>query len=120
MSTEPFKWLHISDLHFKSGENYDQDVVTRAFINSLPNLLSRYGPIDAIFVTGDVAYSGKKDEYDIADVFFQRIIETTGVSRENIFIVPGNHDVQRSEVLSLSTSLSSQNDADRYFSKQSP
>jgi predicted phosphodiesterase len=120
MSTEPFKWLHISDLHFKSGENYDQDVVTRAFINSLPNLLSRYGPIDAIFVTGDVAYSGKEDEYDIADVFFQRIIETTGVSRENIFIVPGNHDVQRSEVLSLSTSLSSQNDADRYFSKQSP
>jgi hypothetical protein len=29
------QWLHVSDFHFRSGDSYDSDVVTRAVIRSV-------------------------------------------------------------------------------------
>jgi formylglycine-generating enzyme required for sulfatase activity/energy-coupling factor transporter ATP-binding protein EcfA2 len=44
-------------------------------------------------VTGDIAYSGQKDEYTLAKTFFDDLLEKLNLSDDRLFIVPGNHDV---------------------------
>ena len=46
-----------------------------------------------VLVTGDIAYSGQPDEYELAKNFFNSLKES-GVY-DNIIICPGNHDVNR-------------------------
>ena len=47
--------------------------------------------------SGDIAYSGKESEYLEADKrFFVPLIERTGLPRNRLFLVPGNHDFDRS------------------------
>ena len=52
---------------------------------------------DVIFFTGDLAFSGKTEEYDLAATWLDKVLCTCGLSgrRDSIFIVPGNHDVNR-------------------------
>jgi len=56
-------WLHVSDFHFRSGDPYDGDVVLRALVKSVKDFRDRGRKPDLIFATGDVAYSGKSEEY---------------------------------------------------------
>ena len=52
---------------------------------------------DFILVTGDIAFSGQAAEYAIAEQFFNDLSLTSGVPRNRIFCVPGNHDIDRSK-----------------------
>ena len=71
-------WLHISDFHFKSGDRYDQDVVTFALLNSLPGLIARSGKPNFVVASGDVAFSGRPDQYAVATLFFDKLLEILG------------------------------------------
>lgn len=51
--------------------------------------------LDVIFLTGDLAQSGKDAEYEVADAFLRDLLQATGVAKECLFVVPGNHDVER-------------------------
>lgn len=110
-----FKWLHISDFHFKGGDAYDRDVVLGSLVKSLPDLFSRFGSPDAIIVSGDIANSGKKTEYDAATAVFDEILAVAGLSKERFFVVPGNHDVDRAEGVGLARTLNSVEESDAYF-----
>ncbi len=46
-----------------------------------------------VLVTGDIAYSGRMDEYELAKNFFNSLKESSVY--DNIIICPGNHDVNR-------------------------
>jgi predicted phosphodiesterase len=52
-------------------------------------------PADFILATGDVAFSGKGDEYKLAIGFFDAISSASGVPKDRIFCIPGNHDIER-------------------------
>lgn len=49
-----------------------------------------------LLVTGDIAYSGKKNEYRSASLFFDYLFEQLGKLEyhSKVYILPGNHDVQ--------------------------
>lgn len=49
-----------------------------------------------LLVTGDIAYSGKKNEYRSASLFFDYLVEQLGKLEyhSKVYILPGNHDVQ--------------------------
>jgi predicted phosphodiesterase len=113
-------WLHISDLHFRSGRSYDRDLVLRAFLRSLPQLVERFGKVQLIFVTGDIAYSGKADEYTEATKFFDKLLEATEITRRQLVMVPGNHDVDRSTAKGLSRTLDSRDEAYEFFDLKRP
>lgn len=113
-------WLHISDFHFKSETTYDQDIVLKNLINSLPDLVRRYGYPDFVIASGDIAYSGKSSEYKIASIFFDRILNILNLEKDRLFVVPGNHDVDRNKGKGLARTLSSANEADEYFSDSAP
>jgi predicted phosphodiesterase len=93
-------WLHVSDFHIGTDVPHDRKIVLKGLIQYVlehrGKQLSESGLVfrpDLIFVTGDVAYSGRADEYRIATDFFTALCDAAGLTRERIFVVPGNHDV---------------------------
>jgi 3',5'-cyclic AMP phosphodiesterase CpdA len=90
-------WLHISDLHFRASQTYNANVVLRALLRDIAERIQADGlRPDFIAATGDVAFSGQPDEYKLAREFFETLLAATGVPRDRLFVVPGNHDVSRS------------------------
>lgn len=91
--------LHLSDIHFRSGESddvYDLDTDLRNELErDTERLRTRLERIDGILVTGDIAFGGKRDEYEIARVWLERLCNLLGCSHESVWTVPGNHDVDR-------------------------
>ena len=71
-------------------------------------------------VTGDIANSGKADEYVEATKFFDKLLEATGVHRRELVIIPGNHDVDLSRAKGLSRTLVSRTEAYDFFDLASP
>mgnify|MGYP000867896906 CR=1 FL=1 len=107
--TETVTWLHISDTHFCNKKNgcYSQEIVDR-FFDDLIEMNSKYGLYpDLIFFTGDLAFGhigdsdglSLEDQYKESKKFFDKVCDIfPKVPVENIFIVPGNHDVNRTQI----------------------
>lgn len=99
-------WLHLSDIHFHPKTGWRDghvrqellDFLREGFINgSLPRP-------HLVFCTGDIAFgetSGAplKQQYEKAASFFDRLLECCKLPRERLFMVPGNHDVNRQEIM---------------------
>ena len=86
-------WLHLSDLHFRKSQAYDENVVLKALLR---DLFEQQVHPDFVAVSGDIAFSGQPIEYDLARRFFNDLLQTTGLDKDRLFLVPGNHDVDRS------------------------
>ncbi|WP_437638357.1 metallophosphoesterase family protein [Sorangium sp. So ce854] len=102
--TKLFSWIHISDIHIGHGSadhRWDQRLVLEELKADIKRISadsrSMWRPLDAIFVTGDVAFSGDVlgNEYAGARSLLTEIAGLVGLSTDQVFIVPGNHDVQR-------------------------
>ena len=92
-------WLHMSDLHINSNSYFDQDLIHNALFSDLEAQLNKYNiELSFIFFTGDVASSASKEDYELANVFFNHLSERLRFNKNNLFIVPGNHDVNRYKV----------------------
>ena len=89
------KWLHISDLHLKRDGSLSQNAVLSAMRDDIERRCDEGLSVDFVLVTGDLAYSGKKTEYQLVEDFFRDLAATIDVSYDRFFCVPGNHDVQR-------------------------
>ncbi|HSS48439.1 MAG TPA: metallophosphoesterase, partial [Thermoanaerobaculia bacterium] len=88
------KWLHISDLHIgQPSPKVTWDVVRETMIKGISQYVKTEGKVDILIITGDIAYSGAKDEYAKASSLVAEIADKSGAA--SIIAVPGNHDVQR-------------------------
>jgi 3',5'-cyclic AMP phosphodiesterase CpdA len=114
------KWLHISDFHLKATDPFDHDLVLGALIDSLPGLINRFGVPDFVIASGDLANSGRPAEYERVTSLFDKLLTSVGLPKNRLFVVPGNHDVDRSQGVGLSRALSSSSEADAYFSPDAP
>lgn len=113
-------WLHVSDFHFKGGDPYDRDVVLRALVRSVRTYRAQGRKPDLIFATGDVAHGGKSGEYAAATPFFDALLEAAGVAKRGLFVIPGNHDVDRDLGIGLVRTLGSREEADACFGPAVP
>ena len=94
---DKFSWLHLSDFHFRAeGDPFSQDISAKKILADIPSRLSNEYPLQFVVVTGDVAFSGKPAEYEIAAEFFESLAGKLGLNLNRIFVAPGNHDVNRS------------------------
>jgi predicted phosphodiesterase len=91
-------WLHLSDWH-QRGNTFNRRVVREALVR---DICQRYeisqdlAQIDFIVFSGDVAHSGKEEEYKTAiKEFFDPVLKATGLTPDRLLIVPGNHDLDR-------------------------
>uniref|UniRef100_UPI003A932747 metallophosphoesterase family protein n=1 Tax=Bizionia sp. TaxID=1954480 RepID=UPI003A932747 len=93
------KILHITDLHYTNqiGGRTKQKKLLDNFFNDLEKNVDE---IDFVIFSGDLVQRGDKTEdFELAKVnFLERIVEVTKIKKENIFICPGNHDIDRSVV----------------------
>jgi len=108
-------WLHISDLHLRGGDPYDAQVVLRALLSAVRRYRTEDRCPDLIFATGDIANAGQPVEYDAAQQFFESLLAAAELSRERLYVVPGNHDVDRKIGRGLVRTLNSQVTSDDYF-----
>ncbi len=90
-----FRVLHLSDLHISCQEGFDQAVVFDPLLQRIERDQKAGFRPQMIVVTGDIASQGIKKEYDLAKEFFDALLKSLNLSAEQIFIVPGNHDVNR-------------------------
>lgn len=115
-ATPPVRFLHLSDLHLRPAavKRHDQDRV----LNGLLALLEREraaAPFDLVFVTGDLANAGVAEEYAVVVAFLKRVMEAAAVPRERVFVVPGNHDVDRGVARWLLRTLASDAESTEFF-----
>ena len=102
-------WLHLSDWHQGSKE-FDREVVRDKLLDDLENrkdISPDLAKVDFIIFSGDVANSAKPEEYQAAkEELFDRILKATGLTPDKLFIVPGNHDLDRDDLNDLPSKLS--------------
>jgi predicted phosphodiesterase len=91
-------WLHLSDWHQK-GREFDRRVVLDALIKDIKDraeIDKNLAKIDFIIFSGDIAYSGKPEEYKEAiEQLFKPLLEICELKADRLIMVPGNHDLNR-------------------------
>ncbi len=90
--------LHISDLHERGTREQEPSRRRRVLGDAWERNLDEFlqdGPVHLILFTGDVADWGKENEYQKATEFFDHVLEYLNVDEDRLFIVPGNHDINR-------------------------
>jgi predicted phosphodiesterase len=96
-------WLHLSDWH-QRGNEFDRKVVAKKMIDDIKTrkkIDEQLEAIDFIVFSGDIAFSGEKAQFQLAnDLLIKPLRESVG-KEVPIYYVPGNHDIQRSAVLNI-------------------
>lgn len=54
-----------------------------------------------MFITGDLTFSGQKKEFEYVQEFLDKLLAITGLNKDDIILVPGNHDVDHNQILSI-------------------
>lgn len=95
MTTPPI--LHISDLHFRAGDPYadQREIVLDGAIEAVRSLRASGPPPGVVCVTGDIAWSGRREDYDLAEVWLKKLLSVLELSAADMVLCPGNHDADR-------------------------
>ena len=93
-----FTVLHLSDLHERGTREKERArryrVLAESWQKNLDELLQE-GSIDLVCFTGDLADWGQEKEYKAAGDLLDALLHKLGIGRERLFLVPGNHDIDR-------------------------
>lgn len=86
-------WLHLADLQMREGQ---MGSGLTSLLDDIQAQTQEAGVRpDFIAVAGDVASSGQRAEYALARKFFDQLLAQVGLGKQQLFIVPGNHDIDR-------------------------
>lgn len=102
--TQRINILHLSDIHFGVEPKLEDNITSTAlarrenFLNELINYISEiedeWKP-DIVVLTGDLGWSGIDSDYKQAGEWLDKLLETLKLTRNNLVICPGNHDINR-------------------------
>ena len=114
---QPIRILHLSDLHFRADRAWDSDPVLRDLARFIADEVRQGLVPDLVAITGDLAFSGKPDEYRrdpgqpddrphgtawdwLTDELWPALTPDSArpLPRERLLLVPGNHDADRGQV----------------------
>jgi predicted phosphodiesterase len=105
--TSKLTWLHISDIHFLPNKEWRDSQARDSLLEYLEEVFKGAPSLlpDMVFCTGDIAYgeTGKDpltEQYEQARSFFDQLLVVCGkdgtpLVKERLFVVPGNHDINR-------------------------
>jgi 3',5'-cyclic AMP phosphodiesterase CpdA len=90
-----FRLLHLTDVHFGANCHYEGDQAIgvvedlwRVFAAAAVKL-----PFDAAILSGDFPWGSNPVGFESA-IRFVKYLRSTGICSHNIFVLPGNHDIQ--------------------------
>ena len=87
-------WLHLSDFQVQAKSSPEPLLGLKEDLKQV--LTSAKLNLDFVCITGDLAFSGESDEYDRVSPHIDDLLDVTGLSRDRLFMIPGNHDVEQS------------------------
>lgn len=91
--------VHLSDIHFtgSSGTSvHDLDSEVRnEILRDAATVTKELGGATGVLGTGDIAFSGQRTEYERAASWLLEFCRAIGCPDESVWVVPGNHDVDR-------------------------
>ncbi|MBI4747749.1 MAG: metallophosphoesterase [Acidobacteria bacterium] len=96
MTEYTIRIFHISDFHQKPSDDWRRRrVLGKEWEDNLSKIVADGKPVDLVCFTGDLAFSGQPAEYEKASEFLDLTLTRLKVPPERFFVVPGNHDVDR-------------------------
>lgn len=103
--TQPVRILHLSDLHLRDGTTWESDAMLARLVAKVRELAASGRKPDLIAITGDLAYSGQKRDYQLVEKWLKgQLLPAAGLGPEALLLVPGNHDVDRGQTTSVMVS----------------
>jgi len=93
-------WLHMSDLHARPTDRAEQRRLWREVARDVAAYVAatdttEIEPPGFLFFTGDIAQQGNAQDYAVAREAFKVLSDAARLSPARIFMVPGNHDIDR-------------------------
>lgn len=101
MHKTSYRFVHLSDIHFGQEKNGTLVIHTDArnkLIEDCAEFAAQHGPADGILVVGDIAYSGKQEEYATAAEWLRSVAKACGCEEYSVRTIPGNHDIDRTRI----------------------
>ncbi len=97
-ASEFIRWLHLSDFHV-GKDDYGQRRLFKYLLDQVRERVESDAGPDMAFITGDIANKGLEGQYEeFLNEFFLPFSDLLDPEcQERIFIVPGNHDVDRTQ-----------------------
>ena len=92
------KWLHLSDIHF-NYKNYESHSLREDFLKRIESL-DQTEPFTHLFITGDILNGNAKADEETIE-FVKKLMEMMKLTKESVFIIPGNHDHDRTVTQSV-------------------
>jgi predicted MPP superfamily phosphohydrolase len=104
LSANLIRWIHLSDFH-TGKDGYGQSRMFKYILDHIQSRVAQNRGPDLVFITGDIANKGQPAEYKkFYENFFWPLLECLPAeSQERIFIIPGNHDVNRMQARAVQT-----------------
>ncbi len=94
-------WLHLSDLHL-GRDVYNEKIVLEKLLADIKTQIEINNiELNLVFITGDLTFSGQKKEFDYVQEFIDELLIVTKLNKDDVVLVPGNHDVNHNQVLSI-------------------
>ena len=90
------RWLHVSDVHECARDDFQREGMYDAIIS---HVAGRPENPDLVFFTGDLAFSGSREQYELLETRFLAPLRAILPDGCPIYTVPGNHDVDRRRVV---------------------
>lgn len=92
--------LHFSDSHISLENAEDVKNIVKNIIEDTSNLLNENNAnLDLVCFTGDLVNKGKNEEFNLAlDNIFVPLITNFNIKENDIFLIPGNHDIDTSVI----------------------
>lgn len=112
--------LYLSDIHFgrelmATGDFSNRIRIQDQLIQTIAELPVNMRP-HYVVVTGDIAWTGAEEEYDMAYDWFSRLLSELQLDGEKITFCAGNHDVNRK--IAVQTTLSEIKDSNGFILKK--
>lgn len=91
-------WLHLSDFHAGAP---GKPLISEALCEDMKRMMDQLGQApDMLILSGDLAYSGKAEEYEqvdqYLDLILNKVVKPAGAGEDPVLVaVPGNHDLTR-------------------------
>ncbi|MCY3841442.1 MAG: metallophosphoesterase, partial [Gammaproteobacteria bacterium] len=86
------RWLHLSDIHVGQPDQARSNAM-RLLVDAIQER-SDNEPIDLVLFTGDLAYSGRTEEYaSLVDELIEPLRRLECTQHAHFIAVPGNHDL---------------------------
>ncbi len=92
------RFLHLTDIHFHH-ENYNTVKMRNELIKYIDEL-KKEREFNFLLVTGDIANKGGSYN-DQVKRFLNDIVETMNITKADVHLIPGNHDITRNEVRTM-------------------